>query len=221
MKLLIVEDEKQLAESLSKSFEEEGFESSICYDGECGLEKISSELFDIVLLDWRLPKVNGIEICRRVREVNKQIPILLLTALYDVKNKVEAFDVGADDYITKPFSFEEVLARINAILRRHKTNISTIGFDNLLLNLINHSLTTPDKEIKLPEMEFELLKYFLENQDSILSREKLCEDVWKLPFTTSTNVVEVTVKNLRKKLEDVSEKKYIKTVYGEGYLFIR
>ncbi len=220
MKLLIVEDEKQLADSLNKSFEEEGFESSVCYDGQCGLDKISSESFDLLLLDWRLPKVSGIEICRRVREVNKNIPIILLTALSDIKNKIEAFDIGADDYITKPFSFEEVLARINAVLRRYKSSISTIDFDDLSLNLINHSLTTPDNEIKLPEMEFELLKYFVENKDSILTREKLCEDVWKLPFTTSTNVVDVTVKNLRKKLENISEKKYIKSVYGEGYLFI-
>ena len=220
MNVLIVEDEKQIADSLRKSFEAEGHDCKVCYDGECALDLISSQSFDILLLDWRIPKVSGIEVCKRVRESNNQTPIILLTALSDIKNKIEAFNFGADDYITKPFSFEEVLARINAVVRRYKSNINTIEFDNLSLNLIKHSLQTPDEEMKLPEMEFELLKYFLENRASIVSREILCEDVWKLPFTTSTNVVDVTVKNLRKRLEELSEKKYIKTVYGEGYIFI-
>lgn len=220
MKLLIVEDEKQLADSLKKSFDAEGFETVVCYDGEDGLKTISSQAFDLLLLDWRVPKVSGIEICKRVREANQKVPIILLTALSDIKNKIEAFKYGADDYITKPFSFEEVLARIKAVVRRSQSNISTIDFDDYSLNLINHTLVTPSEEIKLPEMEFELLKYFLENKSEIISREKLCEDVWKLPFTPSTNVVDVTVKNIRKKLEDISERKYIKTVYGEGYIFI-
>ena len=220
MKLLIVEDEKQLADSLKKSFDAEGFETVVCYDGEDGLNTISSQAFDLLLLDWRVPKVSGIEICKRVREANQKVPIILLTALSDIKNKIEAFKYGADDYITKPFSFEEVLARIKAVVRRSQSNISTIDFDDYSLNLINHTLVTPSEEIKLPEMEFELLKYFLENKSEIISREKLCEDVWKLPFTPSTNVVDVTVKNIRKKLEDISERKYIKTVYGEGYIFI-
>ncbi len=220
MKLLTVEDEKQLADSLKKSFDAEGFETVVRYDGENGLEAISSQSFDLLLLDWRVPKVSGIEICKRVRESNQKVPIILLTALSDIKNKIEAFKYGADDYITKPFSFEEVLARINAVVRRSQSNISTIDFDDYSLNLINHTLVTPSEEIKLPDMEFELLKYFLENKSEIISREKLCEDVWKLPFTPSTNVVDVTVKNIRKKLEDISERKYIKTVYGEGYIFI-
>lgn len=220
MKVLIVEDEKQIAHSLRKSFTAEKHVCEICYDGECALDIISSQSFDILLLDWRIPKVSGIEVCKRVRESNNQTPIILLTALSDIKNKIEAFNHGADDYITKPFSFEEVLARINAVVRRYKSTINRIEFDNLSLNLIKHSLQTQDDEIKLPEMEFELLRYFLEHKAAIISRDTLCEDVWKLPFTNSTNVVDVTVKNLRKKLEELSDKKYIKTAYGEGYIFI-
>jgi len=220
MNVLIVEDEKQIADSLRKSFEAEGHVCKVCYDGECALDIISSQSFDIFLLDWRIPKVSGIEVCKRVRESNNQTPIILLTALSDIKNKIEAFNYGADDYITKPFSFEEVLARINAVVRRYKSTINTIEFDNLSLNLIKHTLQTPDEEVRLPEMEFELLKYFLEHRAAIVSRETLCGDVWELPFTPSTNVVDVTVKNLRKKLEELSDKKYIKTAYGEGYIFI-
>ncbi|MEN8193463.1 MAG: response regulator transcription factor [Bacteroidota bacterium] len=220
MNICIVEDEKQLADSLKKSFESEGYNCIVCYEGETALKTISSQTFDLLLLDWRIPKISGIEICKRVREANNQTPIILLTALSDIKNKIEAFNYGADDYITKPFSFEEVLARINAVLRRYKSVQSSIEFDDMSLNLIGHTLKAPSEEIKLPEMEFELLKYFLENRASIVSRETLCEEVWKLPFTPSTNVVDVTVKHLREKLEEISDKKYIKTVYGEGYIFI-
>ncbi|MCK5087018.1 MAG: response regulator transcription factor [Melioribacteraceae bacterium] len=220
MKVLIVEDEKQIAESLKKSFEEEDYSAKICFDGEDALNTISENRFDIILLDWRIPKVTGVEVCRRVREAGDKTPIILLTALADVKNKIEAFNVGADDYITKPFSIGEVLARITAVLRRSQVSTSSIMFEDFSLNLITHTLHTPKGELKLTEKEFELLRYFLENQESLISKEKLCEDVWKLPFTPSTNIVEVTIKNLRKKLEEYTGKKYIKTAYGEGYIFI-
>jgi len=220
VKVLIVEDEKQIAESLKKSFEEEKYSAKICFNGEDALNTISENRFDIILLDWRIPKVTGVEVCRRVREAGDKTPIILLTALTDVKNKIEAFNVGADDYITKPFSIGEVLARINAVVRRSKVTSSSIVLENFSLNLITHTLHTPKGELKLTEKEFELLRYFLDNQESLISKEKLCEDVWKLPFTPSTNIVEVTIKNLRKKLEEYTGKKYIKTAYGEGYIFI-
>jgi len=220
MKILIVEDEKKIANSLRKNFNDEGFETSVCYDGAEALEVVSKEKFDLILLDWRLPEVTGINVCKRIRSANNQTPIILLTALTNITNKVEALDSGADDYVTKPFSFEEVLARVNAIIRRNKFSSNTIEFENLSLNLITHILETETESIKLPEMEFELLKYFLEKKDQIINRETLCEDVWKLRFTPSTNVVDVTVKNLRNKLEEYTGNKFIKSVYGEGYLFI-
>ena len=220
MRILIVEDEKKIADSLRKNFNDEGFDTKVCFDGSDALEVISKEKFDLILLDWRLPEITGVEVCKRIRNANNRTPVILLTALSNISNKVEALNCGADDYITKPFSFEEVLARVNALIRRYKLSQNMIEFEKMSLNLITHTLETETGSIKLPEMEFELLKYFLENQDRIVSREVLCEDVWKLKYTPTTNVVEVTVKNLRKKLEEYSSNKFIKSVYGEGYLFI-
>jgi DNA-binding response OmpR family regulator len=220
MKILIVEDEKKIANSLKKNFNDEGFNATVCYDGAEALNVISEEKFDIILLDWRLPEITGIDVCKRIRRANNQTPIILLTALSNVTNKVDALNSGADDYITKPFSFEEVLARVNVQIRRNSFSSNVIELDNLSLNLISHILVTENDSIKLSEMEFELLKYFLENKDQIIDRETLCEDVWKLKFSPGTNVVDVTVKNLRNKLEKNTGKKYIKTVYGEGYIFI-
>jgi len=220
MRILIVEDEKKIADSLRKNFNDEGFDTKVCFDGSDALEVISKEKFDLILLDWRLPEITGVEVCKRIRNANNRTPVILLTALSNISNKVEALNCGADDYITKPFSFEEVLARVNALIRRYKLSQNMIEFEKMSLNLITHTLETETGSIKLPEMEFELLKYFLENKDRIVSREILCEDVWKLKYTPTTNVVEVTVKNLRKKLEEYSGNKFIKSVYGEGYLFI-
>jgi len=220
MKILIVEDEKKIANSLEKNFNDEGFNTSVCYDGADALEVVSKEKFDLILLDWRLPEVTGINVCKRIRSADNKTPIILLTALTNITNKVEALNSGADDYVTKPFSFEEVLARVNAIIRRDKLSNNVIEFNNLSLNLITHVLETETDSLKLPEMEFELLKYFLENRDQIINRETLSDDVWKLKFSPSTNVVDVTVKNLRNKLEEHTGNKFIKSVYGEGYLFI-
>ncbi len=220
MLVLIAEDEKQIANSLRKNFVDEGHEALIAENGEEAIEKISDNNFDVLLLDWRMPKLTGLEVCRRLRETGYNKPIILLTALSDIKNKVEALNYGADDYITKPFSFEEVLARINAVIRRYMNTVTCLEFDDYKLDLIAHNLITPDAKIKLPEKEFELLKYFLENPGVILNKDRLCRNVWQLPFTPSTNFVEVTIKNLRNKLEEITGKKYIKTIYGEGYLFI-
>lgn len=220
MKILIVEDERKIANSLRKNFNDEGFDTSVCYDGAEALEVVSKEKFDLILLDWRLPEVTGINVCKRIRSANNQTPIILLTALTNITNKVEALNSGADDYVTKPFSFEEVLARVNALIRRNNSSKNVIEFNNLSLNLITHILETETESVKLPEMEFELLKYFLENKDQIINRETLSDDVWKLKFSPSTNVVDVTVKNLRNKLEEYTGNKFIKSVYGEGYLFI-
>ncbi len=220
MKILIAEDEQPIANSLKKNFEEEGHTAIIAQDGEIALEQISQSDFDILLLDWRMPKVTGIEVCERLRTSGYTKAIILLTALSDISNKVEALNIGADDYITKPFSFDEVMARIQAVSRRYNTVSRTVSFNQFTLNLFTRILETPTGKIKLSEKEFELLKYFIDNKGLILSKDQLCHDVWELPFTPDTNIVEVTVKNLRKKIEEESDKKFIKTIYGEGYLFI-
>ena len=220
MKILIAEDDESIANSLKKNLISEGYEVIIVNNGQTALDTVVKEEFDLIILDWRMPKKTGYEVCQEIRKSGSKIPIVLLTALSEISNKIDALNIGADDYITKPFSFEEVLARIKAVTRRYKTASNFIEFDNLSLNLFTRELQTPNELIKLPEKEFDLLKYFLNNKGIIISKESLSQNVWKLQFSSGTNVIEATVKNLRKKLEDATSKKFIKTIYGEGYLFI-
>ncbi len=220
MEILIAEDEKKIANSLKKSFLEEGHHAIIALDGEKALSLIKEIVFDVILLDWRMPKVNGLDVLKRIRKNGIKTPIILLTALSDISNKVEALNAGADDYITKPFSFEEVLARINAVLRRSAEEPNIIKCQNFDLDLIDRVIVSSDKKIKLTEKEFELLKYFISKKGVIVSKDELCANVWGINFNPHTNIVEVTIKNLRKKLEEAKCNNYIKTIYGEGYLFI-
>ncbi len=220
MEILIAEDDEQIANSLKKNFTEEGNHVMIAKDGEEAIHYSDSIFFDIILLDWRMPKVSGIEVCRHIREGGSKVPIILLTALSQVKNKVEALNLGADDYITKPFSFDELNARINAVIRRYQSNSNELIFNDITLDLIGRKVSTPRGEIYLTSKEFELLKYFILHKGSIMSKEDICKEVWDLEFVPSTNIIEATVKNLRRKLEENNEKNLIKSIYGEGYLFI-
>lgn len=220
MDILIAEDESPLAHSLKKSLEAEGHEASIAFDGLKALEELERKKFDALLLDWRMPKLSGLEVCRTLRQKGYDIPILLITALSDISNKIEALDVGADDYITKPFSFAEVYARLKAVIRRSQNKQPTLNFGPLTLDLLSHTLKVDQETIKLPEMEFELLRYLIDHKQMIVTKEQLARDVWKLPFLPSTNFIEVTIKNLRKKLESMGLPPHIKTIYGEGYSII-
>ncbi len=220
MNILIAEDDQQIARSLKKNLTGEGHTVSIASDGEAALDVLNKKSFDALLLDWRMPRLSGIQVCRRLREEGNLIPIILLTALTDISKKVEALDVGADDYITKPFSFEEVCARLKAVLRRSGSESKILNFGEFRLDLVAHTLENNGESIKLPEMEFELLHYFIEHRQLIISKEQLSEEVWKLPFLPDTNFIEVTIKNLRKKLAAIGSANYIKTIYGEGYSFI-
>ena len=220
MDILIVEDEHPIAESLKKNFLAEGHHAVIVDDGEAALSSVSKIQYDVILLDWRMPRMTGLQVCKKMREVGNKTPIILLTALNDITNKIEALNAGADDYITKPFSFNEVMARINAVLRRYTSNMTSISFSDVTLNLIDRTLGTPRGIVKLSEKEFDLLRFFLLNRGTILSRDQIREKVWDLKFTPQTNLVEVTVKNLRKKLEGNIKQKFIKSIYGEGYLFL-
>lgn len=221
MNILIAEDEKDIAHSLRKNFEIEGYNSEVAYDGEEAIKLIQKKNFDLILLDWRMPKISGIQVLKFLKEEKKlTIPIILLTALTDISNKVEALEFGADDYITKPFSFNELIARIHAIMRRYKSTNKEIEFNNCILNLINRTIICEENELRLTDKEFELFKYLLENEGEIISREELCKNVWGLNFIPTTNIVEAAIKNLRKKLEELTGNKFIRTIYGEGYLFI-
>jgi DNA-binding response OmpR family regulator len=221
MEILIAEDESQIAEPLRKNLLEEGHHAMLAKDGEEALHLVENIEFDVIVLDWKMPKISGIEVCRRLREMGNNTPILLLTALSQVSNKVEALNSGADDYITKPFSFEELLARIKAIKRRYNMEKELLVYDNFSLDLINRKVESHgNQKIELTDKEFELLKYFIINKGTVVNKELLCKHVWELNFVPKTNVCEATVKNLRKKLEESTGKKYIKTIYGEGYILI-
>ncbi len=221
MEILIAEDESQIAEPLRKNFLEEGHHAMVAKDGEEALQLVEKIEFDVIILDWKMPKVSGIEVCRRLREMGNNTPILLLTALSQVSNKVEALNSGADDYITKPFSFEELLARVKATKRRYNIDKEVLVYDDFSLDLINRKVETDDgKRIELTDKEFDLLKYFVINKGTVINKALLCKYVWEFNFVPKTNVCEATVKNLRKKLEESTGKKYIKTIYGEGYILI-
>jgi DNA-binding response OmpR family regulator len=221
MEILIAEDETQIAEPLRKNFLEEGHHAIIAKDGEQALNLIDKIQFDVIVLDWKMPKISGIEVCNRIREANNKTPIILLTALTQLSNKVEALNSGADDYLTKPFSFKELLARIKAVVRRYNINIDTLEYGDLIIDLPNRKVeTVSGKNIDLTEKEFDLLKFFIYHKGDVIDKDTLCKEVWHLDFTPKTNVFEVTIKNLRKKVEEQTGKKYIKTLYGEGYLLI-
>ncbi len=221
MEILIVEDEIQIAEPLRKNFLEEGHHAMIANNGEEALKLVDKIQFDVIVLDWKMPKMSGIEVCKKLRDAENNTPIILLTALTQISNKVEALNSGADDYITKPFAFEELLARIKAVVRRYNLNSDTIEFDDLIINLPQRKVDTiQGKKIELTDKEFELLKYLIKNSGDVVNKDQLLKELWHLDFTPQTNICEVTIKNLRKKLEEQTGKKYIKTLYGEGYLII-
>jgi DNA-binding response OmpR family regulator len=221
MEILIAEDEIQIAEPLRKNFLEEGHHAIIAKNGEEALNLADKIKFDVIILDWKMPKLSGLEACKKLRLLNIKTPVILLTALTQISNKVEALDSGADDYITKPFSFEELLARINAVIRRYDLSADSLEYGDLLLNLHDRQVdTVSGKKVELTDKEFDLLKYFILNKGDVVNKEKLCKVIWHLDFVPKTNICEVTIKNLRKKLEDSTGKKYIKTLYGEGYLLL-
>jgi DNA-binding response OmpR family regulator len=193
----------------------------VAEDGQQVLNLLEKVQFDVIILDWKMPKLSGLEACRKIREKGNATPILLLTALTQVSNKIEALNAGADDYLTKPFSFDELYARVKAIRRRFNLEREFLEYDNFTVNLIDRRVELNNgNQINLTDKEFDLLKYFIMNKGSILDKDNLCKNVWGLGFTPKTNICEVTVKNLRKKLEEFTEKKIIKTIYGEGYILI-
>lgn len=220
MRILIAEDEKDLAGTLKKNFKMLGFDVTLVYNGNDAIDTMIDNHFDLLLLDWRMPGKSGLDVCKAVRRQKLQTPIILLTALSDISNKVEALNAGADDYITKPFAFNELVARVKAVTRRTYHAESLIYFYEYQLDLINHVVRKSSEELKLTEKEFELLYYFIQNKNKIVNKETLAKDVWQLNFYPTTNYIEATVKNLRKKLEEFTGQKFIKTVYGEGYSFV-
>ena len=219
-KILIVEDEKQMADFISLELKHEGYDVDICYDGEQGYENAIKTNYDIILLDIMLPKINGMEICRRLR-VKQDTPIIMLTAKGDITDKVNGLDIGADDYLTKPFEIEELLARMRVILRRKSQNTNqnnVIQVADLKLDLEKKQVTRSGKIIELTKKEYELLEYLMKNNGIVISREKIIESVWNYDFVGDTKIVDVFIRYLRSKIDDEYDKKLINTVRGFGYV---
>ena len=212
MKILVVEDEHLIANSIKKGLEMEKYTADVAYDGESGYAMASEVGYDVLILDLMLPGMNGVEICKKLRKNNIHTPILMLTAKGQVQDKVIGLDAGADDYLVKPFSFEELLARIRALVRRpKKTTDDILKVEDLTLNTKNFDVKKGDKKIILSSREFKLLEYMMRNKGMILSKEKLINHVWDYDTNILPNTIEVYVKNLRKK--DIM----IDTVRGFGY----
>lgn len=219
MRILVVEDEKKVASFIKKGLEEENYAVDIAYDGEEGLVLADINEYDLILLDIMLPKLDGIEVLRRIRGNGSGVPILMLTAKDAVEDIVSGLDSGSDDYLTKPFSFAELLARVRALLRRktkEKTDLLTI--DDLILSTSTHRVKRGGREIELTAKEYALLEYFMRNPNRILTRTLITEHVWDYHFDPSTNVVDVYVNYLRKKIDQGFEKKLIHTIRGSGYI---
>lgn len=221
MKLLIVEDEPHLLSIIRKGLSEKNNEVSVALDGTTALEMILNHNFDVVILDIMLPDINGIEICRRLRAAKNFVPILLLTALGTTENIVTGLNAGADDYLAKPFKFTELEARISALARRssqeHKPN-NLIQIDDLEIDTRAKSVKRNGELIQLTAKEFKLLYYLANNAETILSREKILDNVWDINFDMNTNVVDVYINYLRNKIDKPYQNKLIHTIKGLGYI---
>ncbi|NLX76559.1 MAG: response regulator transcription factor [Clostridiaceae bacterium] len=221
-KILIVEDDSRIARFLELELKHEGYEVEIASDGRSGLEKALNDNIDLVILDLMLPLLSGIEVLRRIRK-SSDIPVIMLTAKDDVSDKVVGLDSGADDYVTKPFAIEELLARIRVALKRKnnavKKDSDILRAGDLVLNKTRHTVTYKDEVIPLSKKEYDLLEYMMENRGIVLTREQLIEKVWGYDYYGDTNVTDVYIRYLRAKIDQKYNLSYIKTVRGVGYIF--
>jgi len=215
-KVLLIEDEPQIARFVQLELQHEGYDVMLAYDGREGLEVFKASSFDVVLLDIMLPSLNGIEVLRRIR-FTSSVPIIMLTARDSVMDKVSGLDNGADDYITKPFAIEELLARLRSVLRKHAV-VTLLSFKTLTLDVEQHECFVQKEKIELTKKEFELLHLLLINKNKVLTREVLLEKIWGYEFDGTTNVVDVYIRYLRSKIEDPFNLKFIHTVRGIGYI---
>ena len=219
MRVLVIEDEKQLLKIIGERLKEEGYATDLVRDGMEGLHFAESLDYDCIILDIMLPSMDGFSVLRKLRARKINTPILILTAKDTIKDKVNGLDSGADDYITKPFSFEELIARVRAMLRRKSSEKETVLFiSDLTLDLITREVSRGNHLIELTSKEFAILEYFLRNKGKVLTKSQIANHVWNYEFEYKSNIVEVYVRYLRKKLEDNFENKLIHTVSGVGYV---
>ena len=219
MKILLVEDEDRLASFIRKGISAEGYEVEIAYDGRMGLSLFRKNSYDIILLDVNLPHINGFELCQLIRADNESVPVLMLTALDSLADKADGFNAGADDYLAKPFEFQELLLRLRALTRRSGTKPKQVlRLADLELNLDTKTVTRAGQRIDLTTREYSLMEYLMLNKGKIISRVDISERVWSLDFDSSTNVIDVYVSYLRKKIDKGFSTKLLHTIVGMGYV---
>lgn len=217
--ILVVEDEVKLAQFIEMELKYEGYRVSVANDGLAGLSAARETQPDLILLDWMLPGISGTEICRRLRETGDQVPVILLTAKDEISDRVAGLDAGADDYLVKPFSIEELLARLRAHLRRNQEDDpQLLQFGDLRLNRSTREVYRGDRSIELTAKEFDLLDYLLSHPRQVLTRDQILETVWGYDFMGDSNIIEVYIRYLRLKLEAAQEKRLIQTVRSVGYV---
>jgi DNA-binding response OmpR family regulator len=218
MKILVVEDEHLIATSIKKGLEQEKYVVDVAFDGLTGYDLASSGDYDLIILDLMLPKMDGLSVCRRIRQEKNHTPILMLTAKSQLEDKVIGLDSGADDYLTKPFAFEELLARIRALARRPRSTVNEIlSFSDLTFNLSTLEVSRQGKNIKLSGKEYALLECLMRHPRQVLSKDQLIKHVWSYESNILPNTVEVYIRNLRQKIDKNYKVKLIKTVRGFGY----
>lgn len=219
MKILIAEDETHLNEIMTRQLKDNGYQADACLDGEEALDYLSVEEYDAVILDIMMPKVDGLQVLTKMRQRGNSTPVLLLTALDRIEDRVRGLDLGADDYLTKPFAFEELLARIRVLTRKRagsSTNILSLA--DLTLDMQSHQVKRGDQEISLSSKEFSILQYMILNKNVVLSRDKLEHHIWNYDYDGSSNMIDVYIRYLRKKIDEPFDKKLIHTVRGVGYV---
>lgn len=217
--ILIVEDEQRLAEILKKQLEDSGINAEIAYDGYVGKQLVEKNKYNLIILDINLPLINGYDLCREIRKTNSNIPIIMLTAYGTPDNKIAGFDAGADDYVLKPFDLRELLARINVFLKRsdNLNGSEKLGIADLEMDINTKAVLRGNKKINLTAKEFLLLETFLRNKEKLLTRELIIEKVWGIDFDPSTNIIDVYINYLRKKIDLEFDKKLIHTKFGFGF----
>lgn len=218
MRILVIEDEAGIAKFLRQGLEEESYAVDLAADGIKGLELALSENYDLLLVDWMLPGYSGIEICRQFRQHNTETPFIFLTAKDTVQDTIFGLQMGANDYIRKPFHFDELLARIQVQLRSSKGQHSEFTLGNITLNISTHQVFKAEEEVILTQKEFALLEYLIRNKGRVCSRTRIIESVWDIHFDYNTGVIDVYINALRKKLKLNKDEDYIQTIRGVGYI---
>jgi DNA-binding response OmpR family regulator len=220
MRILVVEDEKKIANFIKRGLEEERYEVLTAADGEEGLRLALEKTFDLIVLDWMLPKLDGLSLLKDLRGKKIMTPVLMLTAKDSVEDIAAGLDSGSDDYLTKPFAFSELLARVRALVRRSEQERGAqISFADLRLDPVTHKVWRNDQEIDLSAKEYDLLEYFIRNPNQVVTRTMIAEHCWDYTFGTFTNIIDVYVNYLRKKIDRDTGRKLIHTVRGVGYVF--